>query len=78
MTLDLISFKGWLSLAGARDDSLKEPGFCDDSSSTRKFVGGCGASISQHPLEQECSGPNLTFVLPAFGLFIWRITHDHS
>lgn len=50
MTLDLVSFKDWLSLAGARYDTLKEPEFCNDRSSTRKFVGGYRESISQHPL----------------------------
>lgn len=51
MTLDLVSFRDWFSLAGARDDTLKEPGFCNDSGSTRILGGGCPASISQHPLE---------------------------
>lgn len=51
MALDLVSFIGWLTLAGAEDDTLKEPEFWNDSSSTRKPVGDCRASISQHPLE---------------------------
>lgn len=74
MALDLVSFKGWLSLAGAGDDTLKEPGFGDDSSSTRKPVGHSRTSIFQHPLESACDGANLLVVLSAFSLFIWRMT----
>ena len=51
MTLDFLSFKGWLSLAGTRGDTLKEPGFGDVSGSTRKPVGGYREFISQPPLE---------------------------
>lgn len=79
MPVDLVSSKGWLSLSGARDDAVKEPGFCNDSSSTRKPVGGCAGPTSQHPLEQGCDGPDLPFVLPIFGLSIWRLTtHGRS
>lgn len=62
MTLDLVSFKGWLSLAGARDDTLKEPSFCSNSSSTRKFVGDCRASIISASIRVGMQWTNLLFV----------------
>lgn len=76
MTLDLVSLKDWLFLAGARDDTLKEPAFCNDSS---KYQETCGWLYCIHFSASITVGMwwfRFAFCFGSVWPLLWRIIHD--
>lgn len=76
MTLDLVSLKDWLFLAGARDDTLKEPVFCNDSS---KYQETCGWFYCIHFSASITVGMwwfRFAFCFGSVWPLLWRIIHD--